>query len=148
MDHENGILLLNLLADVWDLLEQYNLLYKESEMENESTHLKPTCTVMIKYMKDMNDIYFAHNAWHMYQAMSYRILKNYKLNYHVLPGSSVLIPGHTIAMSSYAGTVILYTILLVAQAFKIISHGLKILPISIVYRIWKNSCYNSYLFCD
>ena len=106
IDHENGILLLNLLADVWDLLEQYNLLYKESEMEKESTHLKPTCTVMIKYMKDMNDIYFAHNAWHMYQAMSYRILKNYKFNYHVLPGSSVLIPGHTIAMSSYAGTVI------------------------------------------
>ena len=110
MDHENGILLLNLLADVWDLLEQYNLLYKESEMENESTHLKPTCTVMIKYMKDKNDIYFAHNAWHMYQAMSYRILKNYKLNYHVLPGSSVIIPGHTIAMSSYAGAVLYFDI--------------------------------------
>ena len=108
MDLENGILLINFVADFYDLLEQYNLL--ESELAEDSTHSKPTCTVMIKYIKDMNDIYFAHNTWHVYQAMSYKMLKNYKFNYHVLPGSSVLIPGHTIAMSSYAGTVILYTI--------------------------------------
>ena len=35
--------------------------------------------------------------------MSYRLLKNYNLNYHLLPNSSTIIPGHTNSMSSYAG---------------------------------------------
>ena len=35
--------------------------------------------------------------------MAYRVLKNYKFNYHILPESSELIPGSTISMSSYAG---------------------------------------------
>ena len=32
-----------------------------------------------------------------------RVLKNYNFNYHLLPGSKATVPGHTIAMSSYAG---------------------------------------------
>ena len=36
--------------------------------------------------------------------MSYKFLKNYQLNFHVVPGSEDIIPGHTISMSSYAGS--------------------------------------------
>ena len=67
---------------------------------------KPSCTVMIKYMEEKNDIFIGHNTWYRYEAMSYRLLKNYRLNYHVIPSSSVVIPGHTVAMSSYAGIMI------------------------------------------
>ena len=54
-------------------------------------------------MKEQNDIFMGHNTWFRYEAMSYRLLKNYRLNYHITPSSSVIIPGHTVAMSSYAG---------------------------------------------
>ena len=60
---------------------------------------------MIKYMEEQNDIFIGHNTWFRYEAMSYRLLKNYRLNYHIIPSSSVIIPGHTVAMSSYAGTI-------------------------------------------
>ena len=60
---------------------------------------------MIKYMKEQNDIFMGHNTWFRYEAMSYRLLKNYRLNYHITPSSSVIIPGHTVAMSSYAGMI-------------------------------------------
>ena len=42
--------------------------------------------------------------YHYFHQMSFRILKNYKLNYHILPDSSELVPGNQISMSSYAGT--------------------------------------------
>merc|ERR1711994_69939 len=37
--------------------------------------------------------------------MGYRFLKKYNLNYHLTPGSSIVVPGHTATMSSYAGTI-------------------------------------------
>ena len=58
---------------------------------------------MVTRTESSNDIIFAHNAWHEYRAMAYRVLKNYNLNYHILPESSDLIPGNIISMSSYAG---------------------------------------------
>ena len=101
------IMHLNFIADFWDLLEQYKLL-KQSKDYNEtagsSGMSRPSCTVIIKFLEDKKDILFGHNTWHEYRAMSYRILKNYNLNFHVLPGNSQVVPGHTIAMSSYAGT--------------------------------------------
>ena len=101
---ELGIMKLNFMADFWDLIEQFNLL-------NETTHAeyskpsRPSCTVLIKFLESNRDILFGHNTWHEYRAMAYRILKNYNLNLHVLPGSTDVIPGHTIAMSSYAGSI-------------------------------------------
>ena len=65
--------------------------------------VRPSCTVIIKFLEDHKDIFLGHNTWLDYKSMSYRILKNYNLNYHLLPNSSTLIPGHTISMSSYAG---------------------------------------------
>ena len=115
MDYEMGVLLLNLIADFWDLKTQYDLLYPNGR--NSSIHKRsvadsnsklysphrPSCSVLIKYVEENNDIVFAHNAWHEYRAMAYRVLKNYKLNYHILPHSSEIIPGNLISMSSYAG---------------------------------------------
>ena len=54
-------------------------------------------------MEDHKDIFLGHNTWLDYESMSYRILKNYNLNYHVLPDSPKVIPGHTVSMSSYGG---------------------------------------------
>ena len=65
--------------------------------------VRPSCSVIIKYLKDKKDIVLGHNTWLDYASMSYRILKNYNLNYHLLPNSSTVIPGHTNSMSSYAG---------------------------------------------
>ena len=84
MDYEMGVLLLNLIADFWDLKEKYDILYpngRESEIEkrsavDETSNIvhphRPSCSVLIKYLKDSNDILFAHNTWHEYRAMAYR----------------------------------------------------------------------------
>ena len=61
--------------------------------------VRPSCTVIIKFLEDRKDILLGHNTWLDYQSMSYRILKNYNLNYHLLPNSSTLVPGHTMSMS-------------------------------------------------
>ena len=97
------IMLLNFQADVWDLMEQYKNEQKKASSKRSPT--RPSCTVIIKFLEDQKDILIGHNTWHEYRALAFKMLKNYRLNYHVLPGSSRLIPGHTIAMSSYAGTI-------------------------------------------
>lgn len=77
MDNDQGILMINLIADFWDLMEQYKLLQANettTEAENVTPH-KPSCSVVIKYMKELGDIYFAHNTWHEYRAMSFRYIK-------------------------------------------------------------------------
>ena len=80
MDYENGVLLLNLIADFWDLKAQYDVLHpsgrnaemkKRNAVKQTNPH-KPSCSVLIKYLKEKNDIIFAHNTWHEYRAMGYR----------------------------------------------------------------------------
>ena len=84
MDYDMGVLLLNLIADFWDLKEQYDILYpngrksglgKRSTLDEASNiwhpH-RPSCSVLIKYLKENNDILFAHNTWYEYRAMAYR----------------------------------------------------------------------------
>ena len=106
MNDETGIMLLNFIADFWDLIEQFNLLNGTSNAQVPGDKpSRPSCTVLIKFLEEKKDILFGHNTWHEYRAMSYRILKNYNLNVHVLPDSSDRIPGHTISMSSYAGSI-------------------------------------------
>lgn len=99
MDYENGVLLLNIFPDFWDLSEVYRLKNGGDNMP----HRPPSCSVMIKYLEDQKDIYIGHNAWHEYKFMSYRILKNYNFNYHITVNSKDVVPGHTISMSSYSG---------------------------------------------
>ncbi len=68
--------------------------------------VRPTCSVLIKHMKEQGDVYLGHNSWHEYRAMTYRVLKRYSLNYHTLPGGNEVVPGHTLTMSSYIGTIL------------------------------------------
>ena len=35
-----------------------------------------------------------------------RFLKKYNLNYHTLPDNDEVVPGHTVSMSSYTGTIL------------------------------------------
>lgn len=102
MDLKYGARLINFYADLWDYVEKFNLLKKEGE--EDVTSSKPTCSVLVKYLEGQQELFVGHNAWHEYRAMEYRFLKKYNLNYHLLPASEKVVPGHTATMSSYAGS--------------------------------------------
>jgi len=98
-----AIKLINYIADMFDFLEKYNPGVEDVLKKKVS---KPTCSVLVKHLPGDGELYVAHNTWHEYRAMGYRFLKKYQLNYHVLPSSKELVPGHTATMSSYAGTIL------------------------------------------
>jgi len=127
-----GIKLINYIADMFDYMEKYNL-EKEEMVDNSES--RPTCSVLIKHLPEQADLYVSHNTWHEYRAMGYRFLKKYNLNYHVLPGSKDLVPGHTASMSSYTGTI------LSLDDFVTLSSGLVTTETSLFV-------YNSSLFVD
>eukprot|EP00092_Neocalanus_flemingeri_P103747 GFUD01132790.1.p1 GENE.GFUD01132790.1~~GFUD01132790.1.p1 ORF type:complete len:586 (+),score=132.83 GFUD01132790.1:1-1758(+) len=102
-DLVSGIKLINYIADMFDYMEKYNLEAKEVIANNVT---RPTCSALIKHLPDQADLYVSHNTWHEYRAMGYRFLKKYQLNYHVLPGSKEIVPGHTATMSSFSGTIL------------------------------------------
>ena len=111
MDDELGIHMLTFIADFWDIIEQYKLLKGEGSIpEADSPPSRPSCSVLIKPVDNGKDVLFAHNTWHEYRAMGYRLLKIYRLNVHTLPDRKELVPGHTISMSSYAGNVIIVSL--------------------------------------
>jgi len=97
-----GAKLINYYVDVWDYAEKYKT--EEGEVQDGQVS-RPTCSVLIKHLKDKEELFVGHNAWHEYRAMGYRLLKKYQLSYHLLPGINELVPGHTATMSSYAGTI-------------------------------------------
>lgn len=102
-DDELGVLLLTFIADFWDMKDQFELLQNSSAQSPEKKD-RPSCSVIIKHLPDKEDIFIGHNTWHEYRAMAYRLLKNYRLPYKTVEGGSEIVPGHTISMSSYAGT--------------------------------------------
>ena len=72
-DHE--IHKINFVPDFWDLIDAYHS--KEGEAARKKSRKKrsaprPSCSVIIKHMPELEDIYVAHNTWHVYSAMSYR----------------------------------------------------------------------------
>jgi len=90
---------INFYPDIGDLIPQY----KQFKKTNQSSIVftAPSCSVMIKKLED--DIIIGHATWHVYESMSYRLLKRYNLNYHTHAGD--LVPGHTVSMSSHAGNI-------------------------------------------
>ena len=64
-----GIKLINYIADMFDYMEKFNL---EANNEIDNNVSKPTCSVLIKYLKEQADLYVSHNTWHEYRAMGYR----------------------------------------------------------------------------
>ena len=105
---ERGLLMINFLPDFWDMIEAYHLFAPKRERRS-AARPRPSCSVIIKHLPEKEDVYLAHNAWHEYRAMTYRVLKKYNLNYHTLPhqtGREGLVPGNTLTMSSYIGTIL------------------------------------------
>jgi len=103
-DLEHGFLLLNFLADIWDYMEKFKLEQAVGKEVNE--RIRPSCSVLIKHLSEIKELFVGHNTWHEYAALGYKFLKKYNLNYHLLPDSPELVPGHTLTMSSYTATII------------------------------------------
>ena len=101
-DTEYGIQMINFIPDVWDYVTKFG---EEKSRKSKKAAKRPSCSVLIKHLPQLRDLYVGHNTWHEYSAMGYRFLKKYKFNYHLLEESDEVIPGHTMTMSSYAGTV-------------------------------------------
>jgi hypothetical protein len=76
----------------------------------------PSCSVLVRRLPATGKLLVGHATWHDYRALGYRVLKHYRLPYS-LPGGG-RVPGHTLAMSSYAGT--LYSL----DDFYLLSSGL------------------------
>ena len=89
---------INFYPDIGD----YIVKYKKWKQTSQSSLVfsSPSCSVLIK--KVGQEVLTGHATWHVYESLPYRMLKRYNLNYHQVSGA--LVPGHTIAMSSYAGT--------------------------------------------
>jgi len=66
---------------------------------------RPTCSVLIKHLPEQDEMYVAHNTWHEYIAMSYRVLKKYNLPFRLLAGTEERVAAETATMSSYVGTI-------------------------------------------
>ncbi|XP_075982708.1 putative phospholipase B-like 2 [Anticarsia gemmatalis] len=58
------------------------------------------CTGLVKLLPDWSNLYTSQVTWNSYQSML-RFQKMYVMNLHVTPGSSQLIPGHKMSLSSY-----------------------------------------------
>ena len=112
--------LINYLADVWDYKEKFDSVSAKNETSTKVilkiTSLRdivfksyqasrPTCSVLIKHLPEKDEMYVAHNTWHEYSAMSYRVLKKYNLPYRRLAKTEERVAAETATMSSYVGTI-------------------------------------------
>jgi len=104
-DVEHGTRLINYLPDFFDYMEKYKLERGESG-EARGEKARPSCSVLIKHLAESGELLVGHNTWHEYRAMGYRLLKRYSLHYHTLSGGEEEVPGHTLTMSSFAGTIL------------------------------------------
>ena len=61
--------------------------------------------MLIKHLPDQDELYVAHNTWHEYTALSYRVLKKYNLPFRRLASSEERVAAETATMSSYVGAI-------------------------------------------
>lgn len=95
------------------------------------------CSALIKVLPGNVDLYVSHVTWNTYQSML-RIQKKYKFPFRRTGSSDPddLIPGHTVAFSSYPG------ILMSGDDFHVLSTGLVTLETTIGNSnpaLWKNA---------
>eukprot|EP01156_Anaeramoeba_ignava_P006407 Anaeramoba_ignava/a348577_30.p1 GENE.a348577_30~~a348577_30.p1 ORF type:complete len:555 (-),score=170.36 a348577_30:1164-2828(-) len=77
------------------------------------------CSALVKFLKDSNEIYFAHTTWYIYIA-EIRFMKNY----HIKFNGDTSIYSDSVVMSSYPGTICS------ADDYYLTSYGLGILETS------------------
>ena len=80
-DTEYGFKMMNFIADIFTNLEIYHM--RKSGNIRRVRRARPSCSVLIKYFQDKNDIFVGHNTWHEYSALGYR---------YVMKHVSVLLP--------------------------------------------------------
>ena len=90
---------INFYPDIGDYIPKYKK-YKESQAAG-LVFSAPSCSVLIKKVGE--EVLVGHATWHVFESLSYKMVKRYNLNYHTAAGD--IVPGHTIAMSSYAGNI-------------------------------------------
>ena len=69
-DQEHGFLLLNFLADIWDYMEKFKLEQAVGKEVNE--RIRPSCSVLIKHLSEIKELFVGHNTWHEYAALGYK----------------------------------------------------------------------------
>ena len=69
-DLEHGFLLLNFLADIWDYMEKFKLEQAVGKEVNE--RIRPSCSVLIKHLSEIKELFVGHNTWHEYAALGYK----------------------------------------------------------------------------
>lgn len=69
-DFENGFLLLNFLADVWDFMEKFKL--EQTNGKEVVDRSRPSCSVLIKHLPETHEMFVGHNTWHEYAALGFK----------------------------------------------------------------------------
>ncbi|XP_077535671.1 putative phospholipase B-like 2 isoform X2 [Haemaphysalis longicornis] len=90
----------NIVGDLIDLEEVLN-----REFDVNSLSQVPSCSALVKVVGKSKDLFISHATWSLYRSML-RIKKKYSLPWHYRPswtGQRMVIPGHTITMTSYPG---------------------------------------------
>lgn len=111
-----NLLALQLNGDMSELLASLNGL--------SNPFIAGSCSALIKVLPNQQDLLVSHNTWTVYESML-RILKHYKLNYHLNKIDPTVIPGSEISFSSYPG------ILSSIDDFYVINSGLVVLETTI-----------------
>jgi len=116
---------INFLPDISDYIHQYKAELAAKQGVGLRTGLPsplpkpaiPSCSVLVKRLPSSGQLVVGHATWHDYRALGHRFVKLYSLPYS-LPEGGDTVPGHTISMTSYPGS--LYSL----DDFYLISSGL------------------------
>ncbi|KAH9376843.1 hypothetical protein HPB48_009751 [Haemaphysalis longicornis] len=90
----------SIVGDLIDLEDAFTRIFNPYSLNQ-----VPPCSAFVKVVGKSKDIYMSHNTWSLYRSML-RIKKTYAFPWHYRPsatGQRMVIPGHTITMSSYPG---------------------------------------------
>ena len=96
---------INFYPDVGDFIHKYHKDFKEASQSSSIVFTAPSCSAMVKVAGE--EVLVGHATWHVYESLGFKMLKRYSLAFH-LAGAGAggrMVPGRTIAMSSYAGTI-------------------------------------------
>jgi hypothetical protein len=89
------ILFLNLMPEIFDF---------ENFLSNKTARNEGHCSALVKPLADGSDLFVGHSTWIFYEFML-RVMKKYKFAFKSIEDKNQLIPGHSVAFSSYPGVI-------------------------------------------